>query len=189
MNPNDFAQVIDAITKLISVTAWPLVTAVIIFCFRKEIRKFLTELKAIGGPNLWAYLESPKGDRPSQAIASGNSTIVPVPTAFDKNKCGNAFWVGHDLLWTVAQLLSKGPREKILEGLFQSKHHLSEVGFFDSTFKSRLERIYQNALHTTESDWTAERRGQVATEIQSVAREIGGVIAANQPGFKSHPAS
>jgi hypothetical protein len=108
---------------------------------------------------------------------------------FSEEKFGNIYWVGHDLLWTVVQLVSKGPREKILEGLFQSKHHLNEAGFVDSSFKSRLDRIYQDALHTVESDWTAERRGQVATEIQSIAREIGGVVAANQPGFKSHPSS
>jgi hypothetical protein len=183
VNPDDVSKVIDAITKLIGVIAWPLLTAAIIFFFRNEIRKLLTELKAFGGSNLWAYLGSPPGDHSQTPPTTLN------PTSFDKNKFGNAFWVGHDLLWTVAQLLSKGPRDKILEGLVQSKHHLNEAGFVDSSFKSRLDRIYQDALRTVESGWTAERRGQVATEIQSIAREIGGVVAANQLGFKSHPSS
>jgi hypothetical protein len=106
---------------------------------------------------------------------------------FSREKFGNIYWVGHDLLWTVAQLASKGSRDKILEGLFQSKHHLNEVRLVDSRFNSRLERIYQEALHTVESDWTAERRARVATEVQSIARELGGVISANQSAFKSHP--
>ena len=100
---------------------------------------------------------------------------------------GNIYWVGHDLLWTVAQLSSQGSREKILEGLFQSKHHLNEVRFVQSSFSSRLEQIYQDALNTAESDWTAERRRLVVTQVASIAREIGNIISANQPAFKSHP--
>jgi hypothetical protein len=107
----------------------------------------------------------------------------PARLPFSKEQFGNIYWVAHDLLWTVAQFVSKGSREKILEGLFQSKHHLNEVRFVDSSFCSRLERIYQEALRSSESDWTAERRGHAATEIQSFARELGGIISANQLGF------
>jgi len=55
---------------------------------------------------------------------------------FSREKFGNIYWVGHDLLWTVVQLESKGSRDKILEGLFQSKHHLNEVRLVDSRFNS-----------------------------------------------------
>jgi len=117
--------------------------------------------------------------------ATSNANRKKGPKA--AQKFGNIYWVGHDLLWTVVQLLNQGSREKILEGLFQSKHHLSEVRFVQSSFSSRLEQIYQEALRTTESDWTAERRGHVATQVQSIARNLGEIISANQPAFKSHP--
>ena len=113
----------------------------------------------------------------------------PARLPFSEEKFGNIYWVGHDLLWTVARLVSKGPREKILEGLFQSKHHLHKVRFVDSSVSSRLERIYQEALSSLESDWTAERRGHVAKGIEYLARELGEIISANQLGFKSHPSS
>jgi hypothetical protein len=102
---------------------------------------------------------------------------------------GNIYWVGHDLLWTVGQLLSQGSREKILEGLFQSKHHLNEVRFVQSSFKSRLEQFYQDALNTKESEWTTERRCHLATQVAAIARELGNMISANQPAFKSHPSA
>lgn len=35
----------------------------------------------------------------------------------DKAKHGNIYWLGHDLLWTVAVLLGQGKPEQILEGL------------------------------------------------------------------------
>ncbi len=111
-----------------------------------------------------------------------------------RNKCpkeaqkfGNIYWLGHDLLWTAAQLVNQGSREKILEGLFQSKHHLSEIRLIRLPFSSRLEQIYQEAMHTTESDWTAERRVHLATQIYAIARELGEAISKNQPAFKSHP--
>jgi hypothetical protein len=196
MNLYDLPEVLEAGTNLIRALVWPALTGAIVFYFRKEIRellKKLQELKAIGGPGLWNFLFDSSEDgqpspQPQVALASpSNAAQGSIP--FDKDKYGNIFWVGHDLLWTVAQLLSKGPREKILEGLFQSKHHLNEVRFVESSFSSRLERIYHETLRTVESDWTAERRGKVATEVQSIARELGGVISANQPAFKSHPSS
>jgi hypothetical protein len=194
MNLNDLPEILEAGVNLIRALVWPALTGIIIFYFRKEIRdllKKLQELKAIGGSGLWNFLfDSPRDGQPSP---QGPSAVADTPSVakgsipFDKEKYGNIFWVGHDLLWTVAQLLSKGPREKILEGLSQSKHHLNEVRFVELSFSSRLERIYQEALRTVESDWTAERRGQVATQVQSIARELGGAIIATQLGFKSHP--
>jgi len=193
MNLYDLPEILEAFTNLIRALAWPLLIGVVVFYFRKEIRellKKLQELKAIGGPGLWNFLFDSSGDsQPPQAPAmlTSSSGTGQVAAPFDKTKYGNIFWVGHDLLWTVAQLLSRGPREKILEGLFQSKHHLSEIRFTEPAFIRRLERIYQEAERTQESDWTVERRGKAATEIQSLAREIGGLVAANQTGFKSHP--
>jgi len=184
-------ELIEAITKFVSAAAWPVLIGLIVCYFRKEIRKLLSELRVIGGSDLWAYLGSSPAEpqRPLEQAMLGKSQASPSPIPFDKAKYGNAFWVGHDLLWTVAQLLSKGPQSKILEGLSQSKHHLNELRFVEPSFSSRLERIYQEALHSSESDWTTELRVRVATEIQILARELGGIIAANQPAFKSHPSS
>ena len=182
-------EIIEAITKFISAVAWPLLTGIIVWYFRKEIGKLLRELKVVGGSDLWAYLESsstdPQQRRAPAIVGKAHVSLDSIP--FDKDKYGHAFWLGHDLLWTVAQLLSNGPRSRILEGLFQSKHHLKELQFVDSSFSSRLERVYQEALHSSESDWTAELRGRVATEIQHFARGLGEIIATNQPAFKSHP--
>lgn len=112
----------------------------------------------------------------------------PKPIDFNPKQYGNVYWVGHDLLTTVVFLLSREPRAKILEGLYQSKHHLNEVGFDASASKSRLETLYSEAVRSSDSDWTDERRAQVAREIQSLARDLGNIIAATQPGFRPHPA-
>ena len=122
---------------------------------------------------------------PSALIES--HPALPKLEMFDPNKYGNIFWVGHDLATTIGFLLSQRPREKILEGLYQSKHHLNEVGFDGTAIKSRLDRLYSEAERSSGSDWTKDRRAQVAQEIDSIAREIGAIIPRTQPGYKSHP--
>ena len=123
---------------------------------------------------------------PSALIKS--EPAPPKPKEFDPNQYGNIYWVGHDLITTAVFLLSREPREKILEGLYQSKHHLNEVGFDGSASKSRLERLYSEAVSSTPADWTNEHRAQVAREVQSLARDLGNIIAATQSGFKPHSA-
>jgi len=196
MNLYYLPELLEAGVNVIRASVWPALTGAIVFYFRKEIRDLLKkfqELKAIGGSGLWNFLFASPGDgQPSaraQAAGASPPNAAQGSIPFDKDKYGNIFWVGHDLLWTVAQLLSNGPREKILEGLFQSKHHLNEVRFVETSQKSRLDRVYQEAMHSLASDWTTERRGQVAQEVQSIARELGGIISTNQPGFRSHPSS
>lgn len=104
-------------------------------------------------------------------------------------KFGNIYWVAHDLLWTVIALLNQGSREQVLEGLYQSMHHLSEAGLASTPIGSRVKSLYGEAQQSSVSDWTNERHAQVAREIQSMARELGGTIAAMQHGFKSHRTS
>ncbi len=106
---------------------------------------------------------------------------------FDPAKFGNIFWVGHDLVTTMVFLLTRHSRERILEGLYQSRHHLSEVGFHGTAVHSRLEKLYTEAAKSSESDWTDERRQQVAQKLEHLARELGGIIAPHQIDFKSHP--
>ena len=194
----DLPEILEAVAKIIQAMAWPLVALAIVFCLRRQIRELLKkiqELKIFGESGLSLVLgNSPRvppipspsvGDSP--AARAGDSSAPSPSIPFDKGKYANIYWVAHDLLWTVAVLLSQGSREKILEGLYQSKHHLNEVGFDGTSIKSRLERLYSEADHSSISDWTNERRAQVAQEVQSIARELGGVIATNQSGFKSHP--
>jgi hypothetical protein len=105
----------------------------------------------------------------------------------EAEKFGNIYWVAHDLYWTVVVLLNQGNREQILEGLYQSMHHLAETGFVATPIASRLKTMYGDAQRGSVSDWTNERRVQVAREIQSMARNLGETIAVMQLGFKSHP--
>jgi len=102
-------------------------------------------------------------------------------------KFGSTYWAAHDLLWTVSRLLGGGSRERILEGLVGSKHHLREVKYVHASLGLRLDRIYDSAQKLSEADWTPERRHAVSREVELLARELGEAIAAKQEKFKTHP--
>jgi hypothetical protein len=202
MNLYDLPEFLEAAARVLQAIAWPIATMVIICWFRAPIARLilrLRKLKVFGeaGPSFHFDRSPSKQIPPPQtpSVVSDTPKISDKPTAASpapplvREKFGNVYWVGHDLLWTVAVLLNQGKREQILEGLFQSRHHLSEIGFAETPLGFRLDSLYRDAQQSSVSDWTNERRVQVAQEVQSLARELGGNIAGTQQGFKSHSPS
>jgi hypothetical protein len=192
MNSYDLTQILEAAAHILQAIAWPIATIVIVFWFRPYIARLILKLRSLKlfgetGPTFdFGRLPNKQAAPPKTSLVSENPVNATIP--FSKDKYGNIYWVGHDLLWTVAVLLNQGKREQILEGLYQSKHHLNEVGFHGTPIENRLHRLYRDAEQSSVSDWTNEKRIQVAQEVQSIARELGGSILVTQPGFKSHPA-
>jgi hypothetical protein len=185
MNPYNLPDMLEAIAQILRAIAWPIATIIMVYWFREHIAQLILKLKNLKlfgetGPSFDFDFPSKQATPPQTSPSNEN------PISFSKEKYGNIYWVGHDLLWTVGVLLNQGKREQILEGLYQSKHHLNEVGFHGTPIEHRLHRLYRDAEQSSVSDWTNEKRVQVAQEVQSIARELGGIIAATQQGFKSH---
>jgi hypothetical protein len=165
MNSYNLPDMLEAIAQILRAIAWPIAAIIMVYWFREHIAQLilkLRNLKLFGetGPSFVFDLPSKHAPPPQTPPLSENPSHAAIP--FAKEKYGNIYWVGHDLLWTVGVLLNQGKREQILEGLYQSKHHLNEVGFHGTPIEHRLQRLYRHAEQSSVSDWTNERRIQVA---------------------------
>ena len=189
MHLYNLPEILEAAARILQAIAWPITVIVIVCWFRVPIARLILRLKQLKlSRESGTHLDF--GHSPSKQIPpTGVDTKTPALNSAVKEKFGNIYWIAHDLLWTVAVLLNQGSREQILEGLYQSMHHLSEAGFATAPIGFRLQRLYEDAQRSLVLDWTNERRVQVARELQSMARDLGGTIAAMQNGFKSHPQS
>jgi hypothetical protein len=100
---------------------------------------------------------------------------------------GNIFWLGGDLIWSAQLVLRGAPKGKILHGLRQSYHHISELGLTDSdpakelaSLKSGLESLQESALDRA---W----RSSFSEKIYAVTRMVNALLGEKQPSFRSNP--
>jgi hypothetical protein len=117
--------------------SWPVMIGLLALLFRSRI-KDIVELKL--GEKFYAKLV-PYGGVPSDLVsdpASGESQPRPATKQLNAQSdarwenVGNLFWLGGDLIWTPQSALRGAPKEKILHGLTQSYHHISELGLTGS---------------------------------------------------------
>lgn len=86
-------------------------------------------------------LEKAAGDAAKQ-------TAAPSGTRWEN--VADLFWLGSDLTWTDWRVNSGAPRERILHGLRQSYHHISELGLADSVPGKLLSTLRSQAESTPE---------------------------------------
>ncbi len=117
-----------------------------------------------------------------------STRAFPKLRLFDLSRYGNLYMSALDLLWTVATLLdNKAPAEQMFAGFKGAEHHLDEIKLKNKALKERFAQLHQHALQTPVSDWTPDKRRQLAAAVESVARNLGDAIAAIQPGYRPHP--
>jgi len=123
-------------------------------------------------------------NRPSLLIKSG--TALPKLRLFDLNKYGNLYWAALDLLWTVAYLRGERSCDRILEGFQGAAHHLNMIKLKNKPIKTRFAGLHRDVQQILNSEWTPEKRVQVAIAVESFARDLGDSIGKTQPGFQTH---
>jgi hypothetical protein len=136
------------------------------------------------------------GDAPSdQKLEQAMGETLPRPASKQLNaqsgpqwgNVGNMFWLGGDLIWSAQLALRGAPKEKILHGLRQSYHHISELGLAENApakeivlLKAEIENLPASAL---DRGW----RGNFSEKIYTVTRMVNGLLGERQPSFRPNP--
>jgi hypothetical protein len=99
----------------------------------------------------------------------------------------NVFWLGSDLNWTVQALRSGKPKERVVHGLTQSYHHLSELGLAESTPGKLLSTLMLQAQSVQGTALNEQLRNDLAGKIDQIIQDISGLAQSEQPGFQPNP--
>jgi hypothetical protein len=176
------ALIIDTIGRL----AWPLTILVVIWMLRTEIRKAFTRLESAkfpGGAELKLFpYEKPKDEQ--QMTEEVEEIVESESISVERQKIGNVYWLGHDLMWTVYVILRNGPADDVVHGFRQSIHHLTELGLGNTVFGERLNRLFDTCKRTLQSEWTTEMRNAVAIDVIKLRDQLGALMESQQKGYK-----
>lgn len=191
MSIHDLIPLITALAPY----SWPVTIGALALLFRSRI-KDIVELKL--GEKFYAKLV-PYGGVPSDLV-SADPTIderhprpatkqLDAPPGPQWANVGNVFWLGGDLIWTAQFALRGAPKEKILHGLTQSYHHISELGLAGSEPAKQLSSLKSETSNLPETRLDRAWRATFSEKIYGVTRMINGLLVAQQPRFRSNPQS
>jgi hypothetical protein len=184
-------ELIPLITALASYS-WPITVLILAWAFRKRIKE-ITEAK-FGDKLYFRWGDLPSDRRQVEQVTGETSThaaakALNAPSGPEWGNVGNLFWLGADLIWTAQSALRGAPKEKILHGLRQSYHHISELGLAGSAPGLQLSSLKSEAAGLPETGLDRAWRGSLSEKIYEVTRMINGLLAEQQPGFRSSPVS
>jgi hypothetical protein len=197
----------ENLSAVLSAVAWPVVALFIIFLLKSDIRRLCQRLRMANLPggaeaSFVDYGEASIDENPTQMPDGAPSDSKRQPTAPTQpparqesvgpavkwENSGNLFWIGHDLMWTVDVTLRGGPRNSIVHGLRQSRHHLRSLGLAGTPIESRLGQLESQVRGSLNQDWTASQRNVLSNDLTQIIRDIGDLAEAHQPGFMPRPA-
>jgi hypothetical protein len=99
----------------------------------------------------------------------------------------NLFWLGNDLCWTDWRLKSGAPKERILHGLTQSYHHLSQLGLATSDPGKQLSILKSQAESAPETVLNLQWRNDFAGRLSQVVSGVSDMAKSQQPSFQPNP--
>jgi hypothetical protein len=97
------------------------------------------------------------------------------------------FWLGADLIWTAQLALRGAPQPKILHGLRQSHHHISDLGLADKEPAKQLDLLISQTAILPELALDRVWRGDFSEKIYDVTRMINALLAEKQRDFRPGP--
>jgi len=180
----------DILSFLIALL-WPATVLILAFGFRKSIKELiesLAELRVLGDKAVlkWSQARVDTLAETEEGRLSSPKQLVEVPVG-EWDKPADLFWLGSDLETTAQTALRGAPRERILRGLRQSCHHLSELGLGDSVPGKELTSLHSQVAHLPEASLDRQWRNDFASKIYSIIQAVSERVKAAQPGFRSHP--
>jgi hypothetical protein len=98
----------------------------------------------------------------------------------------NAFFLGHDLRWTIDVLTGGGPVDDVKHGLIQILHQAHELGLSQHNHFLILAREATEALKLPGDSWTPEVRDKLETCLKLSFERIGGLVINRQPGYRPY---
>jgi hypothetical protein len=186
-----FIGMLHELLSFLAALLWPATVLILTFGFRKSIKRLiesLAELRLLGDKAVlkWPQArvdtigESDVREPPPLKQLEGDST----PSL---NKPADLFWLGSDLETTAQTALRGAPKERILRGLRQSRHHLSELGLGDSPPGRDLAKFSEEVAMLPDAILDRGWRNDFASKIYSVIQAVSGITKTAQPGFRPHP--
>jgi len=183
MKGGNMVEIIKSIHLILSVLAWPVTIIVLVAILKNEIKAAIYRIESAKFPGgtelkLSKFGES-KVDNPSK-VSDIPSTETTDKTEGNWNNIKNIYWLGHDLMWTVDVILRGAAKHRIVHGLRQSLHQITALGLKDTKYGSQLNRLFEEADTSLESDWNETKREQFAVDLKSLLWEIGVFIKTQQ---------
>jgi hypothetical protein len=159
--------------------------------FRSRIKE-ITEAKF--GDKLHVMWGDVPSDRKLEQAAGGTphriaAKRLSAPSGAKWENVGNLFWLGGDLVWTAQSALRGAPKERILHGLTQSYHHISELGLAESAPGKQLSLLKSETADLPEANLDRAWRGDFSERVYGVTRMINNLLGDQQPEFRPNPQS
>jgi hypothetical protein len=98
----------------------------------------------------------------------------------------NAFFLGHDLRWTMDVLSSGAPANDVKHGLVQILHQATDLGIGDENPVLALQQKVKEFLAVPDDAWTTEIRSDADLALRLAFERIGALIISLQQGYRPY---
>ena len=95
----------------------------------------------------------------------------------------NAFYLGHDLRWTMDALSSEKSPKDVKHGVRQVLHQARDLGIGTSNPVLALSQKAGPLLELADEEWTEETRTAVSHALELAFERIGSLVISWQPGY------
>ena len=172
-------------------TSWPVIVLILALWFQRQIKDLIASVyEAKIGSSVFVKFWQFRGDArgpDARAIETLPTKQISAPSSVKLENVANAFWLGNDLDWTAQTALRGAPKERIVHGLKQCYHHISELGLVESAPAKQLSSLKSEVEILPESALDRQWRNTFAEKIYVVIRTISDVLIGHQPGFRHGP--
>jgi TIR domain len=99
----------------------------------------------------------------------------------------NAFFLGHDLRWTMSALSSGAEPDDVKHGITQILHQAQDLGLRDNNNFVILRQKAAEVIELPDDQWTEQVRAEVALALQLAFERLGSVLIGLQPDYNPYP--
>jgi hypothetical protein len=189
MSVRDFVHEFIPVATAMAPYSWPITVLILVASFRNHIKE-ITEAK-FGDKLYLKWGQVPSDLKFEEAIGEtlpGPATNqLSVPSGVKWENVANLFWLGNDLEWTAQTLLRGAPKERILHGLTQCYHHISDIGLAESGPAKHLSLLKSEVASLPEAILDRQWRSIFSERLYVVIRAISDLLRGHQQDFRPGP--
>ena len=95
----------------------------------------------------------------------------------------NAFYLGHDLRWTIDVIENGSPPSDVKHGLLQTLHQADELGLSEHDYFVILAKQAADVFDIPDEEWTSEIRERLDGAVKEAFDRFGRLVIERQPGY------
>lgn len=107
-------------------------------------------------------------------------------TAHTTASIANAFFLGHDLRWTINVANARRPPNEIKHGIIQILHQARDLGLDDDNGVRALKQAVKPSLELPDDQWTTEIRNEVDLALRLAFERISSSVTRMQPNYRPY---